>query len=349
MKMRNLKLVFTFLFFASVKLVCAQDSITVKRIPIQDILNLEFDYVDPDAPIKVEKKKKKKEVPQPEWTRVNEAFLNINEVAFKDWKAGGDNSISALARTHFVRKYEDRFLQWNNDMVLKYGLNLIDGQGIRKTEDAFNFNSTFGYRKDSVSYWFYSAKFTFNTQFSNGYKYPDKSKPISRFMSPGYMFSGIGMEYSNSPKKLTMYFSPMTFKATFVLDQDLANDGAFGVQGARYDTEGNIISDGENYVGEFGILINGTWEKTVYKNIVLNNKISFYTDYINSFGNIDVDWEMNVDLKVNEFVKANIGTHFMYDDDVKFVEAKDEFGNDASYGARLQLKQILGVGLSYAF
>lgn len=347
--MKIFKVSLIVLFLCSTTLT-AQDSITVKKIPLNEILNLEFNYVDENAAAtKQEKKKKAKEVPPPQWSKTNQINVNLNEVGFKNWKAGGENSISMLNKASFVRKYEDRFLQWNNELVLKYGLNLQEGQGIRKTDDALNFNSTFGYRKDSVSYWFYSAKATFNTQFSNGYNYPDKSNPKSRFMAPGYLFMGVGMEYSDTPEKLTAYLSPATFKATFVLDQNLANNGSFGVQKARYDNEGNIIKPGEKYFGEFGVLVSGTWQKKLYQNTIMNNSISFYSDYINSFGNIDIDWEMNLDLTVNENIKANIGTHIKYDDDVKFVEAEDQFGNDASYGARLQLKQILGVGLSYKF
>ncbi|GLB53460.1 hypothetical protein NBRC110019_25010 [Neptunitalea chrysea] len=320
---------------------------------MSEILNLKFDYVDKSAPIKQtdkkQKTKKEKVIPEASWIKSNKISVNLNEVAFSNWNAGGENSISAITKGTFSRKYEDRYLQWSNEMVLKYGLNLQEGQGIRKTDDGMSLNSTFGYRKDSLSYWFYSAKLTFNSQFSNGYNYPDKDNPISRFMAPGYLFVGLGMEYSDTPEKLTVYISPGTFKATFVLDQDLANNGSFGVTGARYDSSGNIIEEGKKYFGEFGILVSGTWKKKLYDNMAMNNSISFYTDYINSFGNIDIDWEMSVDLTVNKFVKANIGTHIKYDDDVKFVSAEDENGNDASYGARMQLKQLLGVGLSYSF
>ncbi|GLB48766.1 DUF3078 domain-containing protein [Neptunitalea lumnitzerae] len=319
---------------------------------MEQILNLKFDYVDRDAPLKKTEKKKTKKakvIPPPQWTKSNKLNTTLNEVAFSNWSAGGENSISMLNKATFVRKYEDQYMQWNNEMVLKYGLNLQEGQKVRKADDAININSTFGYRKDSLSYWFYSAKMTFNTQFANGYNYPDRDNPISRLMAPGYLFVGLGMEYSDTPEQLTAYFSPATYKATFVLDQRLANAGSFGVTGAKYDMNGDIIEEGKKYMGEFGILVSGSWEKQLYENMTMNNKVSFYTDYVNSFGNIDVDWEMSIDLTVNKFVKANIGTHIKYDDDVKFVEAEDEYGNDASYGARMQLKQLLGVGLSYSF
>lgn len=300
--------------------------------------------------VSVDQKIKRDTIKLKHWKKKNGFALNLNEVAFSNWNAGGDNSVSTLGKATFTRKYQKGNLQWNNEMILRYGLNLQEGQKIRKTDDAIILNSTFGYRKDSLSNWYYSAKLNFNTQFSNGYNYPDRDNPISRFMAPGYLFAGFGVEYSPDDEDLTIYLSPTTNKSTFVLDQDLANDGAFGVDGARYDMNGNMIKKGKQYMGEFGVLISSTWQKEVYKNMLLNNRISFYTDYINSFGNIDIDWELNIDLKVNDFVKANIGTHIKYDNDVKFNEFTDETtGESYTYGARIQLKQLLGVGVIYNF
>ncbi|SFU28611.1 Protein of unknown function [Pustulibacterium marinum] len=347
--MRFYHILLLLLLFSSIG-VKAQDSITVKQVPIKELLSLEFDYGNNNVDAgKDKKKEKKKEIPKPTWTKTNNLGLNLSEVAFMNWQAGGENAITTIGKGNFVRKYVDRYLQWNNELIVRYGLNIQEGQKIRKSDDAFQFNSTFGYRKDSISNWFYSAKFNFNTQMTNGYNYPDRDNPISRLMAPGYVFTGIGMEYSNDEDQLTVYLSPMTYKATFVLDQDLANDGAFGVQGARYDGDGNVIEAGEKYFGEFGILVTNTWEEKLGENMVFNNRLSLYTDYINSFGNIDIDWEMTLDLIVNKFVKANIGVHTKYDNDVKFKESEDEYGNAYTYGPKMQLKQILGVGVVYAF
>ena len=75
--------------------------------------------------------------------------------------------------------------------------------------------------------------------------------------------------------------------------------------------------------------------------------MSLYTDYINKFGNIDVDWQILIEMTVNDFVKANLGTHLVYDDDIK---AKEEVnGEQVIVGPKVQLKQILGVGLTYSF
>ena len=220
---------------------------------------------------------------------------------------------------------------------------------LRKTEDLIEFNSNLGYRPDSLSNWFYSARLNFKTQFSNGYQYPDTEKPISRFMAPGYLFFGVGMEYGKNIDKLSFYFSPLTFKTTFVLDQDLANAGAFGVKPAEYDALGNIITKGERLQRELGILLTNSYEMEIVDNITMRHLVSLYTDYINSFGNIDVDWQITFDFKVNNFIKATFGSHIRYDDDVKIKKPTEIEGEFEEVGAKVQWKQFLGIGFAVDF
>jgi hypothetical protein len=222
-----------------------------------------------------------------------------------------------------------------------------DGLGLRKTDDALQINSTFGHRKDSLSNWYTSAKLNFNTQFTDGYAYPNTEIAISKPFAPAYFFLGIGTEYVNKQQKLNVYLSPLTSKSTLVLDQRLADQGAFGVAKAMYDSNGNLVSHGKKSKNELGILVTAMHKKEVMKNIAVENRLSLYSDYINNFGNIDVDWQLQMDLLVNKYVRANIGLHLLYDDDIK---AKEQInGEQVIVGPKLQLKQALGVGFVYNF
>ncbi len=283
------------------------------------------------------------------WTEKNTFGVNLSEVAFVNWNSGGNNSVSALFYANFQRNFEKDLTMWRNSASLRYGINAQEGREIRKTEDELRLNSSFGFRTDSTSNWYYSGKFSFNSQFSNGYKYPDTEVAISRFMAPGYTFLGVGTEFSHPEEDLTIYLSPITFKSTFVLDQRLANEGMFGVERAVTDELGNILKEGENVRTEFGFLVTSDFRKEVYENIDLSNQLSLYSDYLNKFGNIDVDWQLAVNMKVNDFVKANVGTHIRYDDDVKFKEDTNGDGKLETSGPRIQLKQMLGVGVVYEF
>jgi hypothetical protein len=74
------------------------------------------------------------------------------------------------------------------------------------------FSSTFGYRKDTLSNWYYTAKFNFNTQFTNGYAYPNTEKSISKPFAPAYVFIGLGAEYASKKKDELLYLSPLPLK-----------------------------------------------------------------------------------------------------------------------------------------
>ena len=132
-----------------------------------------------------------------------------------------------------------------------------------------------------------------------------------------------------------------------VLNQRLANEGAFGVNKALFDEAGNIIRKGKKSRTEIGILLTNEWEVEIYKNIIFENRLSLYSDYINKFGNIDINWQLQFEMIVNEYVKATIGTNLIYDDDIKLKE--EENGIQVIKGSRIQLKQILGIGFEYSF
>ena len=281
------------------------------------------------------------------WTKSNVVGLDINQVAFLNWSVGGNNSVAGLAKGAFIRKYAKGNLNWNNELILKYGINSQEGQEMRKTDDQIQMNSTFGYRTDTISNWYYSAKFTFNSQFANGYTYPNTDTEISGPFAPAYIFLGVGTEYIRKDLGLNAYFSPLTNKTTLVLNQMLADKGAFGVDRAIYDADGNKLRDGKKSRTEIGMLITNQIKRPIAKNINMDHRISFYSDYLNKFGNIDVDWQLSLDMTVNEYVKANIGTHLIYDDDIKATEERN--GSVVTVGPKLQLKQILGLGLSYTF
>lgn len=282
------------------------------------------------------------------WTNKNVIGIDLSEVAFINWNAGGSNSVSGLAELNLARNYTDGKTNWRNTVRARFGVNSQQGLKVRKTDDQLEIKSEYNYRKDTVSNWFYSARFSFNTQFTNGYNYPNTKNTISRFMAPAYIFTGVGFEYGKSIENFSLYASPLTYRSTFVLDQDLANRGAFGVREALLDADGNIIKEGENVRNELGILLSSSFRTEILENINLINDLRLYTDYLNSFGNVDVDWELNLNFKVNTYVVAKVGSHLKYDNDVKLTQNNAD-GEEIVVGARTQWKQQLGIGVIVDF
>jgi len=284
------------------------------------------------------------------WKVFNRASIDISEVAFVNWNAGGSNSISGLFGLESGRTYKKDHLVWENNISTRIGLNKQQEQSLRKTDDILELNSRFGFRKDTLSNWYYSANFSFKTQFANGYNYANSdSEPISKFMAPAYLFLGVGTVYGEHIEEFSAYMSPLTLKSTFVLDQALANDGSFGVTSATYDDEGNLLSLGEKYRREIGVLLTSGYESEILENISVRNELSLYTDYLNDLGNFDVDWQIDFKFTVNNFVKASLGSHLKYDNDIKIINIDMDTQEKVISGAKIQCKQILGLGVLVDF
>ena len=285
----------------------------------------------------------------PKWEKTNKLSFDLSEVTFVNWNSGGSNSISGLVGLASSANYSDKYFYWKNSGRFSYGINKQESRELRKTDDVIEIKSSMGFNPDVNSNWFYSAQLTFSTQIASGYSYPDTDTPISRLMAPGYMFLGGGMEYGKQMKKLSFYFSPLTLKGTFVLDEDLANAGSFGVDPAVYDDDGVLLKSGERFRKEVGILMTNSYEMELAENINVKNQLSMYSDYINNFGNVDFDWQLDFDFKVNSFVRATLGSHLKYDDDVKTTIDTDVDGETEEAGAKVQWKQFLGVGFAVDF
>lgn len=304
-------------------------------IPMDSISPLLIEHVKP----------RPKPAPRPfYWKKSQQIGLDLSEVAFVNWNAGGVNSIAGLLGVAVKRDYNRKNLQWRNELLMEYGVNKQKDLEFRKTDDKLELNSTFGYQPDTLSHWYYSAKFNFLSQFTKGYSYPNIDESISQFMAPGYLFLGAGSEYNSEDENFVLYMSPITMKSTFVLDQRLADSGAYGVKPAVIDESGNVVHPGQNVRTEFGTLITNEYQTEIIDNITLRNKLSLYTDYLNKFGNIDVNWEVNLRFEVNEFVVAKISSHLIYDDDVKIKEENAD-GKLEEKGPGVQWKQQLGIGV----
>ena len=223
---------------------------------------------------------------------------------------------------------KDRWL-WQTNLILEYGLSKTEDNGSRKINDNINLSTQIGYTTNDK--WFYTAMGDFKTQFYKGYNYPDKTNYISNFFAPAYSNVSLGIEYR--PKaNYSIYLSPVSAKMTFVMDDSLSNAGAFGVD------------PGDKFKIEMGAYLKARMEQTIMENVKIISAADFFTPYNKSFGNIDINWDVMISMKINKFLSATLNTTLKYDDDVKSVNDDGIVG-----GPKVQFKEILGVGLTYNF
>jgi hypothetical protein len=262
--------------------------------------------------------------------------LNFSQLSLTNWAAGGSNSISGNVLVKLSPDYDDGTMQWDNDLVLGFGLISQGNDPTRKSDDQIDLSSKFGYR--AKGNWFYSAMLGFKTQFAEGYDEVDQENrtKISNFMAPGYLSLALGMDYKPNDK-FSVLLSPLSGKMTFVLDDDLSAAGSFG------------LDPGEKVRTEMGATVKALFKDEILKNVILDTKLELFSNYFENPQWIDVNWDLLLTLKVNEFISASIMTQLIYDRDIQFGMDTTGDGEFDTFEPRVQFKELLGIGFAYNF
>lgn len=283
------------------------------------------------------------------WTREGLFNLSISQTALINWAAGGQNSYSGNALLKYSANYKNGLWKWKNDLAVSYG-GLAQGEiPWQKTDDRLEFNSKVSRDRVEGGDWAYAAFLNFRTQFMDGFKLPDDSNIISTWMAPGYLTFGIGMDYTPN-EFFTANISPVAGKFTFVANPDLADAGAFGVEAAEYDSiTGAKTTDGSIYRFELGGNVSMQFKKEIVKNVELDTKLNLFSNYLEEPGNIDVNWDLMLNMKVNEWLSASLICNLIYDHDIDIAVDEDNDGVLEAFGPRTQFKEVLGVGINMKF
>lgn len=279
------------------------------------------------------------------WKKGGMFNLTFSQVSLTNWAAGGENSYSGNVLINLFSKYKKKKLSWENNLDFGYGILKQGEAGIRKSDDKIDISSKVGYKLKNNS--FLAGLMNFKTQAMPGYNYPNDSTVISDFMSPGYLLFAAGYDHKVKDK-YSIFFAPITGKATFVNRQILADAGAFGVDPAVKDTAGNIITPGKRSRLEFGGYLKTTLTLKLMENVNLSTKLELFSNYLKHPENIDVYWETLLSMKINKYLAVTISTTLVYDDDV-MITIKDKSGNVTGKGPRTQFKEVFGLGFSYKF
>src|SRR5687768_1139451 len=200
------------------------------------------------------------------WTVQAYAGVNLNQVSFTNWAAGGDNAVSFSLVYYNVTKYAKNRHTWDNLMNMKYGMLWTKSDGMAKNEDQLELETKYGYLLNAKKTWALSVLANFRSQFANGYFYPNDSVVISKFASPGYLTIGLGVDWK--PKDyFSLFISPATARVLFVRDQPIADSGVYGNDPRQpiVDAVGDTIgyTPGENTRFDFGGYISAKFNKEV--------------------------------------------------------------------------------------
>ena len=252
------------------------------------------------------------------WTKKGNISLLFNQSAYnKQWLGGGTSNVAGNFGLNYDFNYKKDDIVWDNKFILAYGLTKIKGgDKPAKTDDRLELNSLWG--KKAKGQWYYSMFFNFKTQMDTGLDKNDEK--ISHFFSPAYFQLGPGMLWKKS-NNLSVNFSPATSKLIIVHPHFTKFRSSFGV----------LQGDSSRF--EFGSSISGYYKFNIMTNVSVENRLNLYSNYLDNPQNVDVDYQMNVIMKINKYLSANVAVQAIYDDNsVQAVHVRELFGLGVNYG-----------------
>ena len=253
------------------------------------------------------------------WIRKGVFTFLANQSSFSNWQAGGQNNFAGNVGFNYDFNYKNGDWNWDNKWIVSYGLTKIKGADTQKTDDRIELNSLLG--KKASGEWFYSAFFNFKTQMDTGLDPATQTVKISHFFSPAFFQFGPGMLWKKSDN-LKVNIAPATSKLIVVHDHFTEFGSSFGVE------------QGDTSRYELGAAINGYYKFNIMENVSVENTLNLYSNYLEEAQNVDIDYQLNIVMKINKYLSTNFAFQALYDD-------------NAFKG--FQTKQVIGVGVNYGF
>jgi hypothetical protein len=275
------------------------------------------------------------------WSHKGKITLLINQSAFLNWQPGGDNNLAANANINYDVNYKKGLWLWDNKVLASYGVTINDDDGMRKTDDRLEVNSILG-RSLKKKYWSFSFFMNFRTQFSDGYDYNDdfvgdnEDFATAGFFKPAYWSFGPGFLWKKS-NDLHVNIAPVTSKLTFITSEiytinDDDSDNVFYESSNEYETYG--VTPGESLLYEFGLNIRSYYKFSIMENISMENILTLYSNYLDKPKNMDIDYTMNIVMKINDVFSTNLTFQAVYDDN--------------AYSG-FQIREVFGLGINVGF
>lgn len=262
------------------------------------------------------------------WQTELNSNLNLSQLALANWTGGGQSALSLNTRHTAHLGHTQGRLIWNNTLDVAYGLQKINGGGLRKSDDLLKLVSVLNYTFANPR-WQWTTQLNFWSQFAPGFNYAeDPGLPdieISRFMAPGYFQQALGLSYAVEDQ-FQLSILPVTGKVTVVVEQALA---------PRYG-----LGENERVKTELGASFNLNVNKTIWENILLLADLNLFSGY-QPLTRIDVNGELQLKMKVNKYISTSLAAQLIYDHDVDIDRELEGVQRD------VQFKELLTIGFVY--
>lgn len=267
------------------------------------------------------------------WTLSGVTGFNVSSTTLLNWTAGGANSSNGLLYANLTLLYKKNKVAWESNLDTELGTSYMGETKFawRKSNDKLNFSTKYGYQL--APKWYATVMGSFKSQYTSGYDYStinsvETETYSSNWLSPSYTDISVGIDWQPNDI-ISVYYSPLAGRITSVTKVELRQ---------RY----GLALD-QSYKFQFGMILKGDLKYSPAKNLLILSTLSFFTPYDKGFGNFDVDWSLTVSYRFLKVLTANLMTNLKYYDGVMIA---DKSGN---YAQRVQLKNVIGIGVGYSF
>lgn len=296
------------------------------------------------------------------WKKGGIFTLSVAQGSSSNWAAGAEKSSFSIAgyATLFANKKKGDFF-WNNSLDLGYASQKTSSQGARKTDDKIDFYSKMGHQLNA--HWSVAGVFNLRTQFTDGYEYDYLGKGlrhrISGLFAPAYLLISPGVEWK-PVDYFSVLLSPISSRWVIVSNDPYSYyypNGQVPLPDGSLETPlaaSYGVNPRRKVSFQAGAYLSANFMKEIFKNVTYKSRVDLFSNYLGTRDpltdvkekakpeNVDLFWTNGVVMKVNKWMAVTYNLDLIYDDNVR------QFG-ESGKGARLQVRSLLGVGITTRF
>lgn len=272
------------------------------------------------------------------WTIGGDGNVGFTQTHLSNWKKGGKSAMSILLVGRGYANYSLDKVKWENSAEIRNGWIKPGEEMIQKNDDKFRVTSRLGL--SAFQKWYYSTEADFETQFFNGYKYPNTDRAISAFLAPGRFMAKVGLDYKPH-KDFSLFISPITSKTVFVIDTVKIDQTAYGIEKLK------------KLHWEPGFSTDLRFKKDFVNDITYETKFRMFVNYLEPTDRFEMDWENLLTMQLTQHIALRASVHTIYDTKVLFdrldKEGNPVLDNDGKKirEPKLQLREFVTIGFSY--
>ena len=243
--------------------------------------------------------------------------INLSQVSFTHWEAGGTNTLAYLASVMGKSVRDNAATNWCTSYKFAFGQTKIVDDAPRTSDDEINIESLLTFKIDSTINPYVDVSLF--TQFAPGYQYPDTGAKVqvSDFFDPAFIKQSAGVGWLQSKALQTRLGVALREIVTNHYNQYANDPSSPGIHKTR-------IEGGFESASQLQLQLDD--------NVLFNGKLDLFAP-IKTLDRIVVHGEASIIAKVSKYFSAQLSAIFI---------------NEPDISPYTQIQEGLSIGINYS-